>query len=101
MRIRRLGSGISFLSTLPPAAALSQWVPGHTGENVFRLSSLSWEAVTLVTHRCEDRALCFVSIDGDGFSEPPTPLPGLVTHRDKMAEQGDGGSRLPPRPIWY
>jgi hypothetical protein len=45
--------------------------------------------------------LCFVSIDGDGFSEPPTPSPGLMTCRDKMAEQGDAGSMLlPPRPIW-
>lgn len=43
--------------------------------------------------------LCFVSIDGDGFSEPPTPLPGLVTHRDKMAEQREGGSILPLRSI--
>lgn len=34
------GSGISFLSTLPPAAALERRAPGHTGNNVFRQSSL-------------------------------------------------------------
>lgn len=34
------GSGISFLSTLPPAAALEQRAPGHTEDNVFRQSSL-------------------------------------------------------------
>lgn len=45
-------------------------------------------------------SLCFISIDGDGFVEPPTPSPGLVTHADKMAKQGEGGhlTVLPPRP---
>lgn len=41
-------------------------------------------------------SLYFVSIDEDGFAEPPTPLLGLVTHADKMADQGEGGVPLPP-----
>ena len=41
---KRPSSGISFLSTLPPAAAPSQQAPGHTGENVFRLSQSRWGA---------------------------------------------------------
>lgn len=44
----------------------------------------------LVTHGCEVELLFFISIDEDGFAETPTSLPGLVTHRDKMAEQGEG-----------